>query len=107
MRLLVTYGLIKNQKSEKVAGEKVFKSILSVSHKLDDTEKENLPLLWQAWAWESLRCKDYGKAMRCVLQICNSEPTKCNDMEKAATQPQIDDGEQVSQYIPFFIFQSD
>lgn len=99
----MTYALIKSQEAEKVAGEKVFKSILSVSNKLAIAEKEDLPLLWRAWAWESLRCKDYGKAMRCVLQICNSEPITYKDLETPAIQSQTDNGEQVGQCITVLI----
>ena len=74
----------------------MFKSILNVGHKLGTAEKENLPLFWQAWAWESLKCNDFGKAMQCALQICNSEPTTFKGLEKPAVQSQIDMGEQVN-----------
>ena len=95
MKLLLAYGLVKYRQSGKIAGEKVFKSILHVSHMLPISEKENLPFLWQAWAWEALKLRNFDTAMRCVLQSCSSEPMADIDSKEPATQPCIAAGEQV------------
>lgn len=95
VKLLVAYGIIKYRTSGKISGERVFKSILDVSHRLPIAEKENLPFLWQAWAWEALKLGESDTAMHCVLQVCRAEAVVSTDFKEPATPQRIEIAEHV------------